>query len=126
MNEEQDKVDTIPAPPLLPSFGPKPVEDATDPLTDIARRLGELSDALHSPDGLIHRLFAEAAEREERRFNSIMTALAAINKTVTDIADAQLEASSRIGPVEEKAEVLEAQLKLVTAHRGNGNGTGHR
>jgi hypothetical protein len=120
IDPEREVYETIPAPPPAPSHGPLHV----DPLADISRRLGELSDALHDPEGLVHRLFADSEEVAERRFNTIMTALAAINKTVTDIADAQIELAARLTPVETGVDRHEAELVLIRSN-GNGNGKGH-
>lgn len=58
----------IPKPGRLPT-GLLPTE-RVDPLTAIADRVGDLSDALHDPDGLLHRLIgdlvAKGAKREDR------------------------------------------------------------
>jgi len=94
----------------LPRF-----DERKSPLLDLADRFGELSDALHAPDGLVHRLFAGAETQAAERHKEVMTAL-------RHLSDGLLDVSGRLAKLEPEAERHEARLTLLES---NGNGADH-
>jgi hypothetical protein len=94
----------IPAPARVPT-GLLPT-DRIDPLASLAERVGDLSDALHDPDGLVHRLFAEAEQRAAERHREVMSAL-------RHVIDNQVEGLARLDKLEPRVDEAEARLHLV-------------
>lgn len=80
-------------------------------LDHMAARLGELSDALHDPKGLVRRLFKTVEENAAARHAELMTAL-------KHLANGQVDLSARLAKLEPTVERHDATLKLV--HLGNG------
>jgi hypothetical protein len=100
----------IPGPAKLPSEFAR--TERPSPVDDLARRFGDLSDALHDENGLVHRLFAElerkAAKREQRaqrRHRQVM-------KLLTTIANGVADLSARVSKLE-PPETHAARLSLV-------------
>lgn len=90
---------------LMPSAGE---------LRDLTRRFGELSDALHDPEGLLHRLLAAMEEKAAERHRDVLAALATV-------ANGQVDISGRLQKLEPEVERHDAKLKLVD-FLSNGNG----
>jgi hypothetical protein len=87
--------------------------ERVDPLASLAERVGDLSDALHDPDGLVHRLFADAeknaAARDKRAEARHAEAMAALRH----ITDNQLEVLARLDRLEPQVAEHDARLRLV-------------
>lgn len=99
----------IPGPPPLPTDIGQ-TEPTTKPppsqIDQIEEQLASVHDALHSPDGLLHALFAALDQKAAARHEELM-------RTLTTIANGQVELSERVGGLEPDVERHEAQLKLV-------------
>ncbi len=93
-----------------------------DPLVDMIDRLATLSDAVLSPEGLLHRLFGALEQRANERHQETMRALTATNHTLATVADNQVEMLARLNRLEPTVEEHEARLRLV---HSNGHDHGH-
>lgn len=109
----------IPGPPPLPT-GTGPTEPSTGPpptqLDQIEDRIAKLEDALYSPDGLLHTLFASLDRKAQERHEVAMRGHEEIMRTLTTIANGQSELSDRLAKLEPKVEEHEAELRLVALH----------
>lgn len=83
-------------------------------LDHLSERVSALSDALHDPLGVA-----------ARRHNSVMTALGALMKVTTDIADEQVKINDRLNRLEPTVADHTAALHLVKTRGSNGNGADH-
>ena len=101
----------IPGPPPLPtgtdhaptdpSTGPPP-----SPLEAIEQRLSKLEDALYTPDGALHSLFANLVQLQTRQHEEMM-------RTLTNIANGQMDLSDRLAKLEPEVERQAARLSLA-------------
>jgi hypothetical protein len=118
----------LPSDPPLPT-GVSPTEPAAalpfDPISDIGERLAVLSDAVLSPDGLLHRLFGALEKRANTRHEETMRALTAMTHTLADVANNQIETLARVNKLEPQVDDHEHALRLVRASNGNGHDHGH-
>jgi hypothetical protein len=98
----------LPGPPRMPSgLGRAITEPSTDPLVDMANRLGMLSDAVLQPDGLVARMFAEAERVAKERHAQLVHAL-------TTIADGVTELHARVTKLDSKVEANSDAIREFT------------
>jgi hypothetical protein len=96
-----------------------------DPISDIGERLATLSDAVLSPEGLLHRLFGALERRADLRHQETMRALTHVTQALSDVANNQVETLARLNKLEPTVEEHEAHIRIVRASNGNGHDHGH-
>ena len=98
----------IPSAPKLPSeFA---ATERPSPLDAVAERLGDLSDALHDPEGLVHRLLASIEERAETRASERHRQLM---ETVGHISNQLVELTQVVAKLVPEQARHAAELKLI-------------
>lgn len=91
----------------IPSAAPLPRDTLrADPIASLSDRVGDLSDALHDPDGLIHRLFAAAEERAAARHCQLLQVLGHVSNQVVELT----AIVNKLAPEQERQA---AKLKLI-------------
>ena len=105
----------IPGPPPMPTdIGP--TEPSTKPppaqLDQLEEQLAAVHDALYSPDGMLHSLFANLTRQLKAQHEESM-------RTLTTISNGQMDLSDRVAQLEPAVEQHDAELRLV-ALRGGG------
>jgi len=84
-----------------------------DRIDDMGRRIGELSDALLQPDGLLARLIADLDKRNADRHAEVMKAHATV-------ADQVLALTEQVAKLVPEVERHETALRIMPWAAGNG------
>jgi hypothetical protein len=104
-----------PAPPT----GPPP-----SPMDAVHARLAAVEDHLVSPGGLLHNLFAGLERRAQERHEIVMRGQEEIMRTLTTIANGQMDLSDRLAQLEPEVERHGARLSLAAVDGSLVAGTG--
>jgi hypothetical protein len=103
----------IPGPARLPSL-----TERIDPIVSLTERVGDLSDALHAPDGPVHLLISGLAEKGAKRELRAQRRHRQVMKTLAHIANELASLNQTVKQLVPEQQRHAALLQLVT--RGHG------
>lgn len=89
--------------------------ERVDPIVSLAERVGDLSDALHAPDGPVRLAIADLAKKGAKRELRAQRRHRQVMETLRTIANGVADLSARVSKLE-PPETHAARLQLVQDH----------